>query len=94
MARYKTVYGDIDAALPAHCWKFRSRSAISPSVDNSVNQSPLGWAEHFAVSEAELARGEIVPASAVHDVIRAALAELERDTAESRETRAVSPNRR
>ncbi|PPQ27090.1 hypothetical protein [Rhodopila globiformis] len=63
------------------------------SMDKSVNQSPPGWAEQLAVSEAELARGETVPASAVHDVIRAALAELESDTVEPRATGGMPPNR-
>lgn len=64
------------------------------SMDKPVNQSPPGWAEQLAIGEAELARGETVPASQVHDAIRAALAELEGDTAQSGGTQSGPAARR
>jgi hypothetical protein len=48
-------------------------------MDQAIDQSPPGWAEALARGAAELARGELVPASDVHDLIRTALTELDSD---------------
>jgi len=55
-------------------------------MDQAVDKAPPGWADIVAIGEAEFARGESVPASVVHDMIRTALAELERELAETRAT--------
>lgn len=52
------------------------------SMDHAINQSPPGWAELLDASLTEATRGELVPASEVHDAIRTALAELESEMAE------------
>jgi hypothetical protein len=48
--------------------------------------APDHWREALSRSEAELARGEIVPSQAVHDELRHALAELESELAEPDES--------
>jgi predicted transcriptional regulator len=52
-------------------------------MDRAVNQSPPGWAEILDEGIAEIARGEVVPASKVHKMIQIALAELEAEMFES-----------
>jgi hypothetical protein len=46
-------------------------------------QPPSGWAEALARSDAQIARGELVTAEAVHDEVRAALAEMAADVADT-----------
>jgi len=55
-------------------------------MDQVVAQAPSGWAEALDTGIAQLQRGEGVPATAMHAVIRKALAQLARDTADIRET--------
>jgi hypothetical protein len=48
--------------------------------------TPEGWGEALARSEAELARGELVPSQAMHDELRQAVAELEAELEKSNES--------
>ena len=52
----------------------------------TTHQAPAGWLEALARSDAELAAGKTVPASAVHRRIREAIARME-------EKRAAEANR-
>jgi hypothetical protein len=51
------------------------------SGDSDHNQAPAHWIQDLADSDAEIARGESVPASVVHAEIKQALAELEAELA-------------
>jgi hypothetical protein len=59
--------------------------AVETAQDRLMDQdhinAPEGWKEALARSEAELARGELVPSQAMHDELRQALAELEAELA-------------
>ncbi len=49
------------------------------------------WAEELARSDQEVARGELVPASEVHDELLRAIAELEAGIAAEEQAAAASP---
>jgi len=51
-------------------------------MDQGHINAPDRWREALARSEAELARGELVPSQAVHDELHQALAELEAELTE------------
>jgi hypothetical protein len=63
-------------------------------MDQDRVSTPPGWAEALAESEAELARGERVSSQIVHDMLRAALAEMETGLAEDEAAPVSSPRRR
>ncbi len=46
-------------------------------MDDTGSDAPPGWAEALNQSLAELAAGQTVPASVVHDEIRQAIAAME-----------------
>lgn len=63
-------------------------------MDQGHINAPDRWREALARSEAELARGELVPSQVVHDELRQALAELEAELAEPDESTSPHPTGR
>jgi hypothetical protein len=57
--------------------------AYSGYMDRDHMQAPAHWVEELARSDDEVARGERVPASVIHDDILRVIAELEADDNET-----------
>jgi hypothetical protein len=53
-------------------------------MDRDQREAPTNWREELARSDEDIARGDVVPASVVHDRLRAAIEALEAEIAAER----------
>ncbi len=68
--------------MTAFDWKSPAERPTIAFMDQDHTKTPPAWVEALARSDAELARGELVPAQAVHGDLRQALADMESELAE------------
>ncbi len=58
-------------------WKYVRDSAKLPGMKQEQILAPEAWRAALDESDAQIVRGDLVPAQSIHDELRAAIAELE-----------------